>query len=763
MFIRKFVGFTGILLCCLRSFAALLLGPNLVPDLRAIIREDLLDASYSVQQNAGPHGEDILLKHRTQRENYTLLSYDFPVLEPNKIFQFSVWLKTTAIDTEYTEVCSVEFYHRGKYQDSEILYVAKGDSNWHEVSKLITTQRVFDHARIVFFLQRNVSGEVCFASPSLREIIPDQESIRQECENLKPDLLPAAVRAGLTTKYEDYFNRMTDVDSFGLAEINEQIHKTEWNSLNQLYQNAIEFERIRNQVSISPDFKHVIIGTATAAEKILPHAPHFHISSEIKLSAAKNERESFQLVVFPSGEDLTQVSVSVSDLILRNEDAVIHDACDIMPVGYVKADIHVDYAGFYPDPLMTHLDAVEKIQAGDAQSFWIRFTIPKEQRAGIYQGEVTITVNGQDAFRFPLEVRVYDFTLPNRSMLPLAITYLLKEKHLECWLEMLIEYYITPDNLYNLQFRKEDSDYYGPDFELLSKMKKDGSLNRFNLGYIDEASENPASRHDMQFQIDKIRPRYEKAKELGLLDHAYIYGCDESRELGNANLAARIIKKEFPDVSIFTSAYDREYGTTGILPSWDWYCSLIQFYEETLPAIEKARQDGKQVWWYICCNPLKPYPNIFVDSPAIDTRLLMGFMSAKYRPDGFLYYEVTNWRRWNPEPLGNTVFTNWNPNSFGYTNGDGYWFYRGPDDIPLPSIRVENFRDGLEDYAYYEILNKKVKNIRQSTSSSPWLLQAEEALRIPKQLVHTLTDHTTDPCELYSYRNRLAELIEAID
>ena len=196
MFIRKFVGFTGILLCCLRSFAALLLGPNLVPDLRAIIREDLLDASYSVQQNAGPHGEDILLKHRTQRENYTLLSYDFPVLEPNKIFQFSVWLKTTAIDTEYTEVCSVEFYHRGKYQDSEILYVAKGDSNWHEVSKLITTQRVFDHARIVFFLQRNVSGEVCFASPSLREIIPDQESIRQECENLKPDLLPAAVRAG---------------------------------------------------------------------------------------------------------------------------------------------------------------------------------------------------------------------------------------------------------------------------------------------------------------------------------------------------------------------------------------------------------------------------------------------------------------------------------------------------------------------------------------------------------------------------------------
>ena len=138
----------------------------------------------------------------------------------------------------------------------------------------------------------------------------------------------------------------------------------------------------------------------------------------------------------------------------------------------------------------------------------------------------------------------------------------------------------------------------------------------------------------------------------------------------------------------------------------------------------EARRQGKQVWWYICCAPLKPYPNIFVDSPQIEIRLLMGAMTAKYRPDGFLYYETTNWRKHgNPQSLGEEVFTDWNPNSFGHVNGDGYWFYRGPDDIPLPSIRVEGFRDGLEDYAYHEILRGKVEAAKAAGRNSAWKLK----------------------------------------
>ena len=285
-------------------------------------------------------------------------------------------------------------------------------------------------------------------------------------------------------------------------------------------------------------------------------------------------------------------------------------------------------------------------------------------------------------------------------------------------------------------------------------MKAEGTLNHFNLGYIDEATESPENNHGMQFSIDRIRPRYQRAKELGLLKNAYIYGCDESPSTELTNLAATIVKKEFPGVPLMTTAKNRG----GMLTSWDWYCPILPRYERE----RDQKMKGKQVWWYICCNPRAPYPNVFIDSPAIDIRLLMGTMTAKYRPDGFLYYETTKGQPRNPEPLGKSLYTNWvaNTNTLGDINGDGYWFYLGPDRIPLPSLRVENFRDGLEDYAYYEILRQKAEDVRKNGTAGEWLKEADAALKVPESLVKSLTEFNRDPAELYRYRERLADLIE---
>jgi hypothetical protein len=59
----------------------------------------------------------------------------------------------------------------------------------------------------------------------------------------------------------------------------------------------------------------------------------------------------------------------------------------------------------------------------------------------------------------------------------------------------------------------------------------------------------------------------------------------------------------------------------------------------------RARAAGKQVWWYICCAPHHPSANMFIECSAIEGRLLMGAMSAKYRPDGFLYDRKARLRR----------------------------------------------------------------------------------------------------------------------
>ena len=65
-----------------------------------------------------------------------------------------------------------------------------------------------------------------------------------------------------------------------------------------------------------------------------------------------------------------------------------------------------------------------------------------------------------------------------------------------------------------------------------------------------------------------------------------------------------------------------------------------------------ARAQGKKVWWYICCGPHNPYANWFVEYAAIESRLLMGAMTAKYRPDGFLYYSLSIWNENKPIESG---------------------------------------------------------------------------------------------------------------
>lgn len=135
----------------------------------------------------------------------------------------------------------------------------------------------------------------------------------------------------------------------------------------------------------------------------------------------------------------------------------------------------------------------------------------------------------------------------------------------------------------------------------------------------------------------------------------------------------------------------------------------------------------------------------------------MGAQTVKYRPDGFLYYETAAWKGDKPimEP-----FYDWNACTFLGWHGDGQWTCcGGPDMLPLPTLRLENFRDGLEDYAYAKILEQKLAQCMDTQCD--WAVKARDALAVPTSLVKSLTDFSIDPNELYAWRNRLADLIES--
>ena len=149
-----------------------------------------------------------------------------------------------------------------------------------------------------------------------------------------------------------------------------------------------------------------------------------------------------------------------------------------------------------------------------------------------------------------------------------------------------------------------------------------------------------------------------------------------------------------------------------------------------------------------------------LEVPACVPRLLMGMMSAKYKPEGFLYYSLIIWKQ---PPITEGPRTNWNPATYGTDNEDGNLFVPGKDRQVLPTIRIENFRDGVEDLWYYTLLDEALASARKNPEKAPpgWIKAAEDALIVPDSIVAGTSSYTTDPERIRKERLKIARLIEA--
>ncbi len=542
------------------------------------------------------------------------------------------------------------------------------------------------------------------------------------------------------------------------------------------------------------DVREMMVGSATSMDIVRPRKPDLSaiaLAKEFSVRLARNERESVQLVVVPGDADLADVRVSVSDLASKEGAtfAASNIACDI--TGYVKVKHNVPYGigpkkekperGWWPEPILDFMDGTD-VKGRDFQSFWIRVKCSDDQPAGIYCGKVTVVAKTQGKVvrrELPFVVRVNDFAIGKIAPMPMAITYgpsfyfpthyrsprrheydaYRKDplapanaarggKVEDLWVDFLADYLITSDSLY----RGECSEKY---VGQLKRLKAQGRLNKFNIGYWLQMDEGPDGEEKFRkTAVSRLRTSYERVKAAGLLDHAYIYGCDEATKERFPRIARsiEILRKEFPDVPFITTAYDHDFGLgDSPLKAFDGYVPLTPKYD--LEKAERSRAKGHKVWWYICCSPHAPYANMFMECPGTERRLLFGAMPAKYRPDGFLYYHTSIWNQ--KRCITSGPFTDWEPRSYCEYDGDGCWLCVGPEGRPLPTQRLENFRDGLEDFAYAKLL-------RERLAAEPSALWTDRARRLldAEGLVTSMTEYTADPAAILAWRDAMADLIE---
>lgn len=527
----------------------------------------------------------------------------------------------------------------------------------------------------------------------------------------------------------------------------------------------------------------VVVGHVSSMEAVRPRAAfRWKPIHDIYVRLARGERESFQVLVAPADGDLKDVSVVVD---MGEDSAFSPTNFTVGVVGYVETKtppwpykvrpaMKLPSLGWWPDAILDFQKSTD-ISGEDVQSFWVRVTCPTNQPAGDYVGRVKIMVGGREAEKGVLHLHVNDFAVGRDSPLPMIVSFnpnkpgmkkgeklSLDDYHFawktrkEAYCDWLADYYITMGTYYT-------NDKLEPHWDMLLRLKEQGRLGLFNLCFwwrVDHVFTEEVYKTKC---MPVYRARYNKAKELGLLDHAVFGGCSEQKPQYHKGIAqaVKILKEEFPDVPIISSAQDFKRGTDGSpLSCLDASIAVVnRYYPEV---VKKAREEGRKVWWYICNWPNAPWVNAILEDPPCQLRVLMGALTQKCKPDGFLYWETAAWT--GDKPVTKGPYLDWNPRTFGEWDGDGQWTYcGGPDLMPIPTIRLENFRDGLEDLWYVKLLDQKLKEVESGkleVRSEGWMQRAKYALDVPDSVARNGKDFSVDPEVIYRWREEMADLIE---
>lgn len=542
--------------------------------------------------------------------------------------------------------------------------------------------------------------------------------------------------------------------------------------------------RLGNQVEARRARPHAPFGLATSDSMSLVYPrelPCICTYGEAQLALAQGEYESLQAVVIAYDRPIEALKARVDKVVGPHGEPVTADTLQVTmhPVGsiFVRKSPHymlppgpnspVDYEGWIPDPIRSDIEQVD-VAAGDMQPFWVEVYAPSHAAPGTYRITLSFEADGFEPQDLEVEATVWPFTIDDRPHLETAISltpvvldnlygYRTPEAREPMWqryIDFLHNFKIEPDALYRSAPPTVE--------ELLVRQEKWG-LRQFNIHYIYPIRlfdlERPETwQASIDAVLEVIRRAMEQFEAAGLAEYAYVYGFDETRDEYNSVAKAlfRQIKEEFPDLPIMTTLVDPslglQSGLAGLVDIW------VPGVGMTNPgALKLAQATGDRVYWYTHVGIVPPLPNWFNGQEPIETRVLLGPLSDKMGVDGFLYYNIMRWSA-QQGVMRDGLFSTWDGRTWGEAYGDGSLFYPGADG-PLASQRIQNFRDGMEDYNLLVELDRRLEaaaDVPEELVDEARLLLAAEEVAVDQR------QFTRDPEVYRRWRQRVAEAIIAL-
>jgi len=547
-----------------------------------------------------------------------------------------------------------------------------------------------------------------------------------------------------------------------------------------------------------------LVGHASPMDKVFREAGDFggRLTGPARVSAAGRERESFQLVVMPLAKAIKGTTVAVSDLLQADgRTRLTADHVTWHPVGYVQtkpSNSSIRRAGWWwPDVLMPA--APFDVAPGFAQPVWFTVDVPDGTPPGLYRGLIDIIARDSAPRTVGLELTVQPYSLPVRGKLRTAfcisaglweIWYQPDEvkrrlgmtdqtghgplyTSYECedvlpqgkWREMydfLLAHRISPTTIYsgmkNGRTRvlpgRDDMDYC-----------YERGMNATCLANVDVLPADPAEADKRMAELEAWLGEWDAfIRERDWPDFTwYVHGFDESDMRPNHETDVDpsirrifgMIHEKYPSIKCESA--------NPVSPAHEGLFDIITpLTAQWRPSDAERQAAGDELWAYVCCGPGKPYANLFIDFPGVDPRIL-GWQFHQHNLTGFLYYLMNlyegqeNWNmdgpKWPDRP--------WNPLSFG-TNSDGILFYPGPDATPLASTRLENLRDGIEDYEALAVLGGLAERLRAAGGQDELVARCDEVLKVRPEVSKSWTEYTQEPERIIAARAEVDELIGAI-
>jgi hypothetical protein len=510
--------------------------------------------------------------------------------------------------------------------------------------------------------------------------------------------------------------------------------------------------------------------------KLFPDTPPQAQARAVSVELARNEYQAFQLALCATA-NTTHVSIAVSPL--KGPGGGELPPVKVERVGYVPVDYPSAYysievpewcrkvprgagatdgwAGWWPDPLAP--GASLDLGPNRTQPVWFTVHAPKLAAPGRYQAEVTLDAGGRSARKIPLTVQVLPFTLPDQGHLQAIFDFRFgpgggfgsgadSKEGQRKWLRFIAEHRLGINEIHP-----------PPKFSYHEgKVRMDtAEFDETAHFCFDELGMNVAYTPDFFYMFGWAYP---PKKLFGLdpfalewtaaLQQAYRLFTDHLRQKG------------WHDKFVFYVSDEPHFEHDFVVEQMKKLCALVHEVDATIPIysstwrhcaawddsldlwgvgqygcfpvneMERLQRAGKQMW-FTCDGQMA------TDTPFLATERLLPYYCFKYGVRGFEFWGLA-WWTYNPWLVGWHQFIRQSDEGkkyywVRYPDGDGFLAYPGKSvgvTGPASTIRLEQIRQGLEDYEALALLAELAAKAKQAGRAAP---AAERALAMARDLV----------------------------